>query len=572
VLSAYSGKVVEHSREGVALISLGDFTIRDVNRAMTEILGLPREQIMGRPCHDVFHHVFTPCAARNCPVAKMQGGEFICESAHVHGGEGAPGLRIRAVRVDEGHGLYFCLPRTDLFRDAEELEALEYITSLVHRTLSVDQVIHTILTAVTAHHGLGFHRAFLFQYDQREDTLVGSYAVGPSSAEEAFRIWSGIQDKHLSLMDLLKERNTAEAERSPLQQVVRSIRLPLARSRDVLVWAFLQGINVNLTTDTLPPDLAYDSLDLFGAGRSILIPLHSPISPVGLLAADDAFSGRPIEEARVKSLAIFASEASAALANSMMFENLLDKTQALQEAMDHLRESQEKLVLAERLSTVGQFSAQIAHEIRNPLVTIGRLARQLARSPGLAPDEHAKAEAVAMEESRMERLLNDLLDFSAQPKPRLEPTDLTAVLRSLLLFMGDEFIRRGIKVSTVIDPGVPACMADADQMRHVFLNLFRNAMNILQEGGEISVRVSAPDEETVRVSISDNGPGIPDGIRERIFAPFFTTSSVGTGLGLAVASRIISDHGGRITVDNVPGGGAVFHMDLKAFWEGRRAQ
>jgi signal transduction histidine kinase len=293
---------------------------------------------------------------------------------------------------------------------------------------------------------------------------------------------------------------------------------------------------------------------------------------VGLLAADDIFSGRPIEEARVKSLAIFAAEASAALANSMMFENLLDKTQAQQEAMDHLRESQEKLVLAERLSTVGQFSAQIAHEIRNPLVTIGRLARQLARSPGLAPDEHAKAEAVAVEESRMERLLNDLLDFSAQPKPRLEPTDLAGVLGSLLLFMGDEFARKGIKVTTTFEPGVPSCLADADQMRHVFLNLFRNAMNILQEGGEIAVRVSLADEDTVRVSISDNGPGIPDLIRDRIFTPFFTTSSVGTGLGLAVAARIIADHGGRITVDSAPGRGAVFHMDLKAFWEGKRAQ
>ena len=571
MLHGYTDKVFEHSREGVALISLADFAIQDVNRAMTEILGLPREQIVGRQCHDIFHHVFAPCAVRNCPVEKLKGGEFKCESAHVHNGEGAPGLRIRAVRVDEGHGLYFCLPRTDLFREAEELEALEYISSLVHRTLSVDQVIHTILTAVTAHHGLGFHRAFLFRYDQAEDALVGSFAVGPSNPEEAFRIWSDIQERKLSLMDLLKGRDAA-VERSPLQQVVRSIRLPLARTRDVLVWAFLQGINVNLTTDTLPPELAYDSLDLFGAGRSVLIPLHSPISPVGLLAADDVFSGRPIEEARVKSLAIFAAEASAALANSMMFENLLDKTHALQEAMDHLRESQEKLVLAERLSTVGQFSALIAHEIRNPLVTIGRLARQLARSPGLAPDEHAKAEAMAMEESRMEGLLNDLLDFSAQPKPRLEPTDLAGVLGSLLLFMGDEFARKGIKVTTTFEPNVPSCLADADQMRHVFLNLFRNAMNILQEGGEIGVRVSLRDEETVRVSISDNGPGIPEGIRDRIFTPFFTTSSVGTGLGLAVASRIIADHGGRITVDSAPGSGAVFHMDLKAFWEGTRAQ
>ena len=119
---------------------------------------------------------------------------------------------------------------------------------------------------------------------------------------------------------------------------------------------------------------------------------------------------------------------------------------------------------------------------------------------------------------------------------------------------------------------LPSVLADPDQVRHVFLNLFRNAMNILPHGGKVAVEAVSPDPGWVRISITDNGPGIPEGMQERIFTPFFTTSSVGTGLGLAIAARIIQDHGGHIVVDSAPGKGTTFHIELKAAAEGPDAQ
>ncbi len=563
----YAHAMVDHVREGVALVEVKTHLILDANRALEELTGRPREELVGTPCHKIFANLDLPCALADCPVGQVREGLAEAEALHVHDGQ-AP-LHVRAVRLDEGHAFLFCSRQADRFHQAEELEALQYISSLVHRTLSIDEVLHTILTVVTAHTGLGFHRAFILLLNDTEDALKGTYAVGPADAEEAARIWGEIQHGNFSLMDLLRKFRKEEFAQAPIARLARGVTVPLAHRRDALVWAYLQGIIVNLTTDTLPPDLTFGGLDALGSRRCVLIPLASALGHLGVLVADNTFSHAVIDENRVKSLAVFAAEATTALVNSMMFENLKEKSSALESALRDLKESQEKLMLAERLSTIGQLSAQIAHEIRNPLVSIGMLARRLRRLKGLSPEEGERVEEMEQEVHRLERLLNDLLDFSAQPHPKPVPVRIPEVLRSILILMEDEFLRRGIHVSTYVQEPLPHALADPDQLRHVFLNLLRNAMNILPHGGKVAVEAVSPDPGWVRVSVTDNGPGIPEGMQDRIFTPFFTTSSVGTGLGLAIAARIIQDHGGHITVDSTPGKGTTFHVELRAGAETR---
>lgn len=560
----YCHALMDHSREGVALVELATLRILEANPALADMTGHPIAAMTGKPCHEVFHGIDLPCAMADCPVGQIREGKAEAEVIHMHGVEDASPIRVRAVRLSDEHALLFCNRQADLFHQAEELEALQYISSLVHRSLSIDEVLHTILTVVTAHQGLGYHRAFVLLLNGAEDTLEGAYAVGPADAAEAARIWGEIQHENFTLMDLLKRFRREEFAQTPVARMVRGVSVPLARRRDVLVWAYLQGIIVNLTTDTLPPDLTFGSLDALGSRRCVLIPLASALGHLGVLVADNTFSGALIDEKRVKSLSVFAAEATTALVNSMMFENLKEKSSALEAAMRELKESQEKLMLAERLSTIGQLSAQIAHEIRNPLVSIGMLARRLRRIKRLAPEEVEKVEEMEQEVHRLERLLNDLLDFSAQPQPKPKAIGIQEVLRSILILMEDEFMRRGVHVSTYVQEPLPPVLADPDQLRHVFLNLFRNAMNILTSGGKVNVEAVSPDPGWVRVSITDNGPGIPEAMRDRIFTPFFTTSSVGTGLGLAIAARIIQDHGGHITVDSAPGRGTTFNVELKA--------
>lgn len=563
MIEKYINEICQNAPLGFAIISLKDYKIIDANRALSETLKIPLENLKGKNCHEIFHNFLVPCPVEDCPIENIKEGKESFETVHFHGTFKDTPVYIKAVRLNEEYVILYCHLEEELYKRTQELEALQYISSLVHRSLSIEEVIHTILTAVTSHQGLGFHRAFIFL--QKEDWLEGAFAVGPTNAEEAFRIWSDIKGKNLSLISILQQFDKVSFEEAPISKLVKNLKISLQNEKDVIIWAYNQGIIVNLTKDKIPEDLSFKSLEYLNAKRAIIIPLTSAMGNIGLLIADHAFSSEPVDEKLVKSLNAFALEATSAIVNSMMFENLEEKTKALEEALKNLKESRERLVKAERLSAIGELSSQIAHEIRNPLVTIGMLVSKIRKIPNLSEKDQKKVESIEKEIRRMERLLQDLLSFSSQPPPKFKPVNLKEALQDLIYFMEDEFNERSINIKTYFQEKIPPAKADPDQIRHVFLNLFRNAMNVLPKGGEVVIEVAQIDDKWERVSIKDNGPGIPAKFKERIFEPFFSTSSIGTGLGLAIASKIVKSHNGQIYMESEEGEGTTFFIELPIY-------
>lgn len=563
MIEKYINEICQNAPMGFAIISLKDYKIIDANKALSEILKTPVEQIKDKPCYEVFHNFLVPCPVEDCPIEKIKEGETNFETMHFHGLYKDIPIFIKAVKLNDEFSILYCHQEEELYKRTQELEALQYISSLVHRSLSIEEVIHTILTAVTSHQGLGFHRAFIFL--QREDFLEGVFAVGPTNPEEAHKIWSEIKGKNISLISILQDFDKVAFEEAPISKLVKNLKISLHDEKDVIIWAYNQGIIINLTKDKIPPDLSFKSLDYLNAKRAIIIPLTSAMGNIGVLVADHAFSSEPVDEKLVKSLNAFALEATSAIVNSMMFENLEEKTLALEDALKKLKESRERLVNAERLSAIGELSSQIAHEIRNPLVTIGMLVSKIRKIPNLNEKDHKKVESIEREIRRMERLLQDLLSFSSQPAPKFKPVNLKEALHDLLYFLEDEFNERAITIKTYFQENIPSAKADPDQIRHVFLNLFRNAMNVLPKGGEVIIEVVQIDENWERVSVKDNGPGIPAKFKERIFEPFFSTSSVGSGLGLAIASKIIKNHNGQLYMESEEGEGTTFFIELPIY-------
>ncbi len=565
MIEKYINEICKNSPIGFLIVSLEDYKIVDANETTGKIFNIPVERIKGSICYEVLHNYLVPCPIEDCPLEKIKGGIREFETIHFIGTNKDIPIHIKAVALDDKHFVIYINKQEELYKQTQEMEALHYISSLVHRSLSIEEVMHTILSAVTSHQGLGFHRAFIFL--QKEDYLEGTYAVGPINIEEANKIWSEIKGKNLSLINILQQFDKRTFEEAPITKLVRSVKIPLKEEKDILIWAFLQGLILNLTYDKIPSDITFKSLDALNAKRAVIIPLRSAMGNVGILVADHAFSPEPIDEKLVRSLYAFALEATSALVNSMMFENLEEKTKALEEALKNLKESRERLLQAERLSAIGELSSQIAHEIRNPLVTIGLLATRIRKIPNLSENDLKKVEAMEKEIKRLERLLQDLLSFSSQPKPKFMPIDLKEALQDLLFFMEDEFNERSIKISTYFQENLPLCKADPNQIRHVFLNLFRNAMNVLPKGGKVEIEVAQIDDDWLQVSIRDNGPGIPEKFREKLFEPFFSTSTVGTGLGLAIANKIIKEHKGRIDYKSEEGEGTVFYIELPIYKE-----
>jgi signal transduction histidine kinase len=242
---------------------------------------------------------------------------------------------------------------------------------------------------------------------------------------------------------------------------------------------------------------------------------------------------------------------------------------SLQEREAQLKEKQEALLRAEQLAAVGRISAQIAHEVRNPLSSIGLNADLLQEALGKAQfGDEAEAreardvlQAMQREIDRLTEVTEQYLRMARLPKPQLAPEDVNEVLTSVLDFSREEMERAGVKLSRELDPAAPRALLDEGQLRQVFLNLLRNSREAMPEGGRLAVRSRARNG-VVEVMFEDTGRGMTPSVQERIFEPFFSTKDGGTGLGLAVSQQIVQAHGGSIRCDSAPGRGTTFLVTL----------
>ncbi len=233
----------------------------------------------------------------------------------------------------------------------------------------------------------------------------------------------------------------------------------------------------------------------------------------------------------------------------------------LREQADMILEIEDQLRRADRLTALGELSAGMAHEIRNPLGSI-RGTAEILRDAFEPDNKYAEFTAILMKEvDRLNQVLEDFLRFV-----RPEPSDLSRFLPAEtlqeVLQLGEVQARKA-KVNILAEiPELPETEGEAGQFKQVFLNLILNAVQAMSEGGQLHITAEVCDRWVICRFI-DNGPGIPKENLERIFNPFFTTKQEGTGLGLAITSRIVENSGGRIKVESEPGQGTTFTLKLR---------
>ncbi len=229
------------------------------------------------------------------------------------------------------------------------------------------------------------------------------------------------------------------------------------------------------------------------------------------------------------------------------------------------RQKQERLFLTDRLSSIGEMSAGVAHELNNPLTGIVSLSQLLLEDN--PPDElREDITDIHNEAQRAASIVRNLLTFSRKHAPMREPTQLNGVIEDVLRLRDYEHKVNNINVETQLAPDLPEVIVDYHQMQQVFLNIVLNAESALteeHEPGTLTITTSRLNSN-VRVSFSDDGPGIPQKNLNRVFDPFFTTKEVGkgTGLGLSICYGIVTQHGGKIHAENKAGKGATFVVEL----------
>jgi two-component system, NtrC family, sensor histidine kinase HydH len=258
----------------------------------------------------------------------------------------------------------------------------------------------------------------------------------------------------------------------------------------------------------------------------------------------------PVEAAELVGRAQFSMGLSVVAAALLTLAALVFWRQSVRQEAERQQRAHQQ-----RLSQLGEMSAVLAHEIRNPLASLKGNAQLLVER--LAPEtrEHARAARVVHEATRLQALTSDLLDFARSGSIEPQQTSPTELLRMAAEEVGDDRVR----IET--DTAPARWTLDPSRIRQALVNLLRNAVQVSPDDRRPTARVAQMDGRLV-FDVRDFGPGLPDTERERIFEPFFTTRTHGTGLGLSIARRAVELHGGSLTAHNHPEGGAVFRLML----------
>ncbi len=255
---------------------------------------------------------------------------------------------------------------------------------------------------------------------------------------------------------------------------------------------------------------------------------------------------------------------------NQMQDRLQDTMRSLELAIKRLHEKQEQLVEAEKLASLGRIAAGVAHEINNPLAIVNEKAGLIQDILEMSGDSQNKEKFLNLTDgiigsvNRCRAITHRLLGFARKMDVTIETMDLNESIREVKEFLGKEILFKSIRFEMNLMEGLPKINSDKGQIEQVFLNIMKNAIDAVEEGGLVTVSTVTKGEDTVCVSIRDNGTGIPDDKLKQIFEPFFTTKGreKGTGLGLFVSYGIMKKLGGSIIVESGVDKGTAFIIDI----------
>ena len=423
-----------------------------------------------------------------------------------------------------------------------EITFLYRVSRIMHRTLNLDELAHLILSTATYEEACGFERATLFTVNWRTAMIQGMLGVTRET-----RGRPEVLEEGTTRDELLPDGAAREAQRLSVynQQVIKE-RLLLDVEDNALAMACLEN-RVVLVPEPLREKAGSRRLaESLALGPYACVPLAEHDQVIAVLLVDNPQSLDKITPARRHFLELFAGLAGSALSNAGLVKRL-------ELAHDDLRDVQEQLIQGEKLAVLGEMAAQVAHELRNPLVSIGGFAHRLARQELGDPRANEYADIIAREVRRMEEMLGNILAFSKKQLVCLEPCDVEGILLDALSLEREHCQRQKVELEFFMQSPLPEILGDCRQLQQVLLNLMINARQAMPKGGVLTVRARAGvmrGDQAVVIEVEDTGGGIAPEVMRNIFNPFFTTHPKGTGLGLSISHRIVAHHHGEIEVIN----------------------
>jgi signal transduction histidine kinase/PAS domain-containing protein len=468
---------------------------------------------------------------------------------------------LRIITENLGHFLQRVRAERRLRQKVLTLTVLKQISDALQKSKELEQIAYVFLTGVTAEQGLGFNRAVFLLIDGDRETLAGRLAIGPMNAAEAARIWNELRLEEIDFGRLLTDFMKIELLRnSELNRLISGRSLKIGDS-DLCRIAFQEPSSRRLGIGEIKTKDDRELLVAAGFERFAVAPLFAAESPIGLLIVDKKFTGDEISVEDLRFLDLVANQAQASLESNLLYRELQSKVESLKLSNMLLQEHRSRLANLERLSAVGEMAASVAHEIRNPLVSIGGFARSLYDE--CSPDDANRKflKIIRDEVERLEGVVTNLLTYAKPIKPHFRYTLIRDVIQEVIAMVEPEFSDAGIKIVTRMDRKTVETWIDPDLIKQALLNIFNNSSHAMPSGGMLHISTKVREDE-IQIGIRDSGPGISRENLKRIFEPFFTTRPAGIGLGLAIVQNIVKSHGGKIKVGSWLGRGTTFQIRL----------
>jgi len=452
---------------------------------------------------------------------------------------------------------------SDLQRKVFELSLINELTSSLLSTINLKEILQRILVGVTAKEGLGFNRAFLLLVNEKEQLLEGAMAIGPSSLEEAMGIWADLSERHLTFADLLAAFDSGLQPRDVhVNQLIKSIRIPFHDRSNVFIDLLMQTQPEVLGEGSSRVHPGADELlRQFGVTSLAATPLSYRRRQLGLLMADNLINQKPITEDNLHILETFANYASTAIEHSRLYEEVRLRIKESEKHISELKTMQNRLMRSKKLSDLGELASKMAHELRTPLVSIGGFANVVLRRLEPSSPDYESLKIIVDEVRRLEGIIRNVLAYVSPGIPRVQDMELQKLVFKVLKLMETTFAQSRISLQTHVDNNLPSVAVDPEQIQLVLTSIFNNAVESMPNGGRISVSIQH-GIDFVRLSISDTGSGIAEQHLNKVFDAFYTTKSLGSGLGLNIASQIIANHKGSIYVESQLGKGSTFFINL----------
>lgn len=560
-----------------------------------------------------------------------------------------------------------------------EISILYEIMRASSSTLELDDVLKVILTGLTFGDGFGFNRAFLLLPDENIEFLEGKTAVGPSSYEEAWKIWQQVSEEEISLKDILYRKKDDEEYLTELTKRIKAVKIPI-NDKKVVGRTFLEKkpFNIKIAIKEFP--IENEIGELLDWEDFAIVPLLSRDRAVGVVIVDNHFNKRAITVEDINFLVMFANQAGLAIDNATVHKKLKEsissmemaniKLQELKNYSENIVESitsaisvidkntmisscnssfenfiglskkeiigrsllklplkieefdltgiieetstkgepqelskvhcianneeviadisiypfkdslknvigvvlsiqdvtdivklEKRVKDSEQLAMLGELSAGVAHEIRNPLVSIGGFVRRLQKKHKDDETDREYTSIIIKEVKRLENIVGEVLDIASPKKLKYDLLDLNKIILDIMNILKTSCRDKEIKVEQKLMKSLPTVFGSSSQLKQVFFNIFQNATEASPVGGIIKIETGHTDNENF-VMINNKGKAIQPYIKEKMFMPFFTTKIKGTGLGLSVSSRIIELHNGRIELKSVEEEGTTFTVFL----------